>query len=201
MAPVIGAATLRRSGAHRQHRLAAFQRLNLALLIDTEHQSVLGRADIQADHVAHLLHKVGIVGQSKTLAAVRLQSERSPDACHAVMGKPTALGHRTGAPVCGLCRGLLQGHAHHLGHLLIADAARRSAARQIAQSVEALLQKALPPASRRHAADSHAAGHLRVAQPFAKSKNRLGPADFRLRRMTTSRQLLQKLTLLILQLH
>ena len=48
--------------AQRQHRLAALQGLDLALLIDAENQSVLRRAHVKAHHVPDLLHVVGVGG-------------------------------------------------------------------------------------------------------------------------------------------
>jgi hypothetical protein len=40
--------------AHRQHRLGAIQRLDLALFINTEHHGVIGRIHVQAYNVAYL---------------------------------------------------------------------------------------------------------------------------------------------------
>ncbi len=39
---------------HRQARLGAVQRLDLALLVDREHDGVLGRIDVEPDHIAQL---------------------------------------------------------------------------------------------------------------------------------------------------
>ena len=49
---------------HGQNRLSAVERLNLALLIHTQHQSVIGRVEIQAHNIAHLLDEEGIGGES-----------------------------------------------------------------------------------------------------------------------------------------
>src|SRR5579872_897741 len=42
---------------HWQHRLSTFQRLHLALLVHTQHQSLVGRVEVKANHVAHFLYE------------------------------------------------------------------------------------------------------------------------------------------------
>lgn len=42
---------------HRQHRLAAFEGLNLALLVDAQNQRIFRWIQIQPDHIAHLLNE------------------------------------------------------------------------------------------------------------------------------------------------
>ena len=44
-------------GSHWQQRLGTIQRLDLRFLIDAEHQRVVRRVEIEADDVAHLVHK------------------------------------------------------------------------------------------------------------------------------------------------
>ena len=45
------------SGPHGEKRTGAVQRLDLALLVHTQHQGPFRRAQIQPDDVSHLLHK------------------------------------------------------------------------------------------------------------------------------------------------
>jgi hypothetical protein len=54
MADVIRRAALRLTGAQQQHRLAASERLNLRLFIDTQGQRPVRRIEIQANNVADL---------------------------------------------------------------------------------------------------------------------------------------------------
>ena len=65
---------------HRQHRLGAVERLDLALFVDTEHQRAVWRRQIQAYDVADLVHEVRIAGQLEGLRTVGLQAESRPDA-------------------------------------------------------------------------------------------------------------------------
>jgi hypothetical protein len=59
---VVGAA-LQLSGAHGQHRLASPERLNLALLVHTQHQGTMGRVQIQPHDVPHLVDQQRIAGE------------------------------------------------------------------------------------------------------------------------------------------
>jgi hypothetical protein len=59
--------------AHGEHGLGAFERLNLALFIDTEDEGLVGRIEIEADHVAQLLDEEGIGGELEAAGPVWLQ--------------------------------------------------------------------------------------------------------------------------------
>ncbi len=64
---------------HRQQWLRAIERLNLRLLVDTEHDGVRGRMHVESDDVAHLFDEQRVVRQFERLAAMRLQTEGAPD--------------------------------------------------------------------------------------------------------------------------
>jgi len=61
VAEVFETMTLRAAWRQRQHRILAVKRLNCGLLINTEDRSVLGRIQIQPNHVGGLGLGVGIV--------------------------------------------------------------------------------------------------------------------------------------------
>ena len=67
---------------HRQAGLGAVERLDLALLVDAEHDGVRRRIDIEPDDVAQLGDEVRIVGELELAHAVRLKPVRAPDALH-----------------------------------------------------------------------------------------------------------------------
>lgn len=48
---------------HRQTRLGAIQRLDLAFLIDRQHHGVLGRIDVEPDDLVRFLGKARILRQ------------------------------------------------------------------------------------------------------------------------------------------
>jgi hypothetical protein len=75
---VVGGA-LGRPGQHRTGRRGSIQRLNLAFLIDGQHDRAFGRVEIQAADVVDLLDQLRVGGEPPLLAAVRLQPERMPD--------------------------------------------------------------------------------------------------------------------------
>ncbi|MCP1838491.1 hypothetical protein ACVIHI_000144 [Bradyrhizobium sp. USDA 4524] len=58
VARVVMAAPRGLTGAHGQHGLAAVERLNLGLLVHTQDDGMLGRGDVEADHIAHLGHEI-----------------------------------------------------------------------------------------------------------------------------------------------
>ena len=67
---------------HRQARLGAVQRLDLALLVDRQHDGVGGRIDVEPDDVAQLGGELRIVGQLELAHPMRLQAVLAPDALH-----------------------------------------------------------------------------------------------------------------------
>lgn len=62
-----------------QARLGAIERLDLALLVDREHDGMLGWIDVKPHHVMQLLDEVGVVRELELPDAMRLQPVRSPD--------------------------------------------------------------------------------------------------------------------------
>src|SRR6476659_2252906 len=84
---------------HRQQRLRAIESLYLALLIDADHQRLVGRIEIEPDDVAHLLDELWIGGELERLRTMRLQRERPPDALHRGGRDTRRLCHVAGAPV------------------------------------------------------------------------------------------------------
>jgi len=67
MAQVVVRAPLGNPGRQRQDRLGAIQRLNLALLVDTQHHRLDRWIDVQADDIARLRHKQRIGGEFESL--------------------------------------------------------------------------------------------------------------------------------------
>ena len=69
---VVVAAALDLGGAHGQDGHRALGRLDLRLLVDTQHQGAIGRVEVEAHHVAHLVDKGRVARQLEGLRAVRL---------------------------------------------------------------------------------------------------------------------------------
>src|SRR5665213_3937380 len=75
MGPSAGATLL-----HRQPRLGPVERLDLALLIDREHDGMVGRIDVEPDDVLEFGRKARVIGQLEVAHAVWLQAMGAPDA-------------------------------------------------------------------------------------------------------------------------
>lgn len=132
--------------AHGQHRLRALQRLALTLLIHAQHQCVLGRAQIQAHHVAQLLHEERVVGQLEALGAMRLQAKELEVALHAALGDASLGSHRSHAPVRRAVGRLgVQRCLDQAGHALVIDAARRAGTHVVVKPRNAALDETSAP--------------------------------------------------------
>jgi len=70
---------------HGQQWLCALQRLDLALLIDAQHQRMIGRIQVQTRDVAHLLEEGRVVGQLEAARAVRGDARRAEQAMRHVL--------------------------------------------------------------------------------------------------------------------
>src|SRR6202789_366451 len=120
---------------HRQHRLSAIQRLNLALLVDREHNGVVWRVEVETNHIAHLFHEEWVGGELETLAAMRLQGEELKDAMHGGLGKPVCLCCQPNAPMGCSWRLLLESAAQQNGNLFVGDRARTAWAKLIVETL------------------------------------------------------------------
>ena len=63
---------------HRQQGLCAVESLNLRFFIDTQHQGMIGRVEIQPDDIANLLDHQRVGRQREGLRAMRLQAKGPP---------------------------------------------------------------------------------------------------------------------------
>ena len=98
---------------HRQTRLGAIKRLNLALLIDRQDNGVVGRIDVEADDLVQFGGKLRIVGQLELTHPVRLEAMSTPYPLHRADANPGRLRHRRTAPVTGRRWRASQGQGDH----------------------------------------------------------------------------------------
>ena len=139
-----------RAGAallHRQPGLGAVERLDLALLVDREHDGVRRRVEIEPDHVAQLRDEPRIVRELELPNPVRLEAMGAPDALDRTDADAGGLRHHGGGPVGRLRRRIGQRQRNHaLRHL---GTERRDARRPglvAQQTVHALGHEPLLPA-------------------------------------------------------
>src|SRR3984893_4426054 len=67
---------------HGQKRLCAVERLDLALLVDTQYDRSLGRIEVKPDDITHLFDKQRIGRELECVGAMGLQSKRLADAVY-----------------------------------------------------------------------------------------------------------------------
>src|SRR5258705_13874505 len=98
---------------HRQTRLGAIKRLNLALLIDRQDNGVVGRVDVEADDLVQFGGKLRIVGQLELTHPVRLEAMSTPYPLHRADANPDRLRHGRTVPGTGPRRRAPQPHSCH----------------------------------------------------------------------------------------
>jgi hypothetical protein len=89
---------------HRQAGLSAVERLNLALLVDREHDGMVRRIDVEPDDVMQLGGELRIVGELELANAMRLQTMGTPDALNRTDADPDRGGHGWAGPMSHPCR-------------------------------------------------------------------------------------------------
>ena len=89
---------------HRQARLGAVERLDLALLVDREDDGMGGRIDVEADDVLELLGELRVVRQLEGPDAVRRELVGLQDALHRAQADAGRLGQHPAGPVGGFAR-------------------------------------------------------------------------------------------------
>jgi len=159
---VVGGAR-RRAGWRRPR--AAIVRLDLALLVDAEHDGELGRVEVEADDVAHLLDEQRILGELPVLDGVGLQAERPPDARDRRLREAAGGRHPARRPVrAALRRLLLQGAHDQLLDALVAERPRPARSRLIEQPFQTPGREPPAPLGHRRASDPQAARDLAVVR-------------------------------------
>ncbi len=102
----------------RQAWLGSIQRLNLALFIDTKHQSLFGRIQIQPDHIGEFLREAGGTRKFESLGAMRLNLMALPDPIDRGLADAVCLGHAAATPMRGADRTRLQRLVDNRRHLV-----------------------------------------------------------------------------------
>ena len=127
--------------AQGEQRRRAIQGLDLRLFVDAEDRSVRRRIEIQPHDVADLVDEQRIRRQLEALRAMRLQSERLPDAMHTHRTDARGLRQRARAPVGRAARCRFQRPSYDGFHLRIVDRPRGTRPRFVEQPIDALVDK------------------------------------------------------------
>ncbi len=200
MPRVVVAAALGLAGAHRQQRLGSVERLDLALLVDTQHEGAVGRRHVEPDDVANLVHEQRVGRELEALGAMRLQAEGLPnpmDRRRRIAGRS---GHAAQRPMRRVGRRLLQRPADRLGNRLVADPPWRARARLVVQPVEPMLGKPPTPFADGGRIRPELSRDLLVLKPGGRRQDDLCPARQPLSGPTPTAQTLQRLALRLRQI-
>jgi hypothetical protein len=148
---------------HGKQGLGAFESLDLALLIDAKHHSLVRWIEIKPDHVAQLLDEERIGRELEAAGTVRLQTEELEQAMDGALGNPGLFGDGAHAPMgCGFglaseCLG------DQLGHRLILDRAGPAGTHLIIEPLDPIGDEAFAPFTDRMGADAKPRRHNSVA--------------------------------------
>ena len=172
---------------HRQARLGAIKRLNLALLIDRQDNGVVGRINVETDDLVQFGSKLRIVGQFELTYPVRLEAMSTPYPLHRTDADAGRFGHGGAGPVAGRRRRFGQRHGHHtFDHV---RAQRRDArwSRFIApKPYSTLVSKPLLPTPDHRLGLAGRLHDLGSAATIGRQKNDLCPPNVLLRAVTVS---------------
>ena len=100
VAVVLEAMSLGSAGREWQHGIETVQRLNGRLLVDGKDRGVVGRIDVQADHLGGLQLEVGIIRLHVAFEAMRLKAGALPRFRHEVVMNLEHASQFPSTPVC-----------------------------------------------------------------------------------------------------
>ena len=180
--------------AERQAGLRALQRLALALLVAAQDQRLVGRLEVEADHVPELGLELRVVRQLEGPGEMRLDRVGGPQPLHRRLRHACGLGHRAHRPA-GPSRRRLRRPADDRALGLERHARLAPAARGIGQAAEAGGAKAPLPQHHHRPVDPHAPRRLGLAQAVGAVQDDLAPAHRALGCRRPLHQPLQRLAL------
>lgn len=186
--------------AHRQHRLSTLQRLALALLVHADHQRVVRRAEVQANHVAQLLDEERVVGQLEAFGAMRLQAEQLEVPSHAGLGDARLGGHCAHAPMrraigrLGVQRGIDQ-----VRHALVIDRSRLARAHVVVQARDTSFDEPRAPLAHRGLCQVQSLGNGNVELAIGTAQDDACSGTQGRRQRPAARERLKLRTLLVRQ--
>ena len=177
---------------HRQPRLGAVERLDLALLIDREDDGMGGRVDIEADDVAQLGDKLRVGGELELFYPMRLKAMRTPDALDGTRADTDDLRHHRGGPVGRLCGWVGPGERYHaLGDVRPQRQDARGARLIVQETVVTRLHEALLPAPDTGLRFAGPAHDLIGANAVRAQQDNLSPPDMLVAGVAIPRERLQ----------
>ena len=181
---------------HRQARLRAVQRLDLALLVDAQHQGLVRRIQIQPHDVGQLLDELRVAAQLEGLDPMRLEVVTRPDALDRGLAEPLGPGQRARAPVRRRGRRGVQGGFHYRADLLHRHPRLAAGPRRILfQPGHAQSQKPFAPQLHRRSGDLQGRGDVLAGNAVGGHRDDLRPDHLPIREASAPGPALQRGTL------
>jgi hypothetical protein len=172
----------------------------LALFVDTQHQRLVGRIEIQADDVAQLLDEERVGGQLEAVAAMRLEPERLQEAINAGFGDAGFGSQTAHAPMGGAILGaVVQRRGEELRDALVVDRARLAGAQLVVQARDAADDEAPAPLADRRIGGAEPLRHRAVGRARGAGQNDVGTSHQRCRQRPRPGERLQLHLLLLAQ--
>ena len=173
---VVGAA-LGQARAQRRHRGGAVQGLDLGLLVDRDHDRVVGRRQVEADDVADLGLQLRVGAELERLEPVRLDSPLAPDAGDSRERDAELGGQEPGRPVRDPQppRRAPVIHQRRRDDLDLVDLRRPPGPPRVPQGRDPAGLIALAPGDHRRPGHARQPGDLRVRHPVGRQQDHPGP--------------------------
>ena len=154
------------AGPHRQERPRTVHSLDLAFLVHRQDDGAIRWKEIQADDVAHFVHKLRVRRQLERVEAMRLQPKRLPDARDRGLGEAGYVGHAPRGPLGRVRRRAFEGARDDVDNPIVGRFARRARPRLIGQPRQPTNTKPFAPFA--HAVTRHAEslGHRPIGEPL-----------------------------------
>src|SRR5713226_1629315 len=146
---------------HGQTRLGSIESLDLALLVNAQHQGFVWRIQVQTHDIGQLLHKVFVPAKLKSFDSMWLQVVPLPYALHSHMAQMLCLGHAARAPMRSMGGFCMQSGFNNCANLSLGNLRNTTATRSILfQTWQTQSQKALPPQLYRGSGHSYVARNV-----------------------------------------
>ena len=160
VAPIVMGLAGRQAESQGKQGLCAAEGLNLCFLVHAQDDGVVGRVQIESDHVIDLVFGLGVGAELEGFDPVGLERMGFPDAMHRAVRQTELLGQIPRTPVSHPRRWRFQRHGHHLGGLSGLDGAGTAASGSIRQTGQAGFGKATPDAAHLDGGVTGPSGHF-----------------------------------------
>jgi len=156
-------------------RLSSVESLDLAFLVDREHQGLVRRIQIQTDNVDELLDKTLVAAEFEGSDQVRFEVVPFPYSTDRSLAQRLSFGHTPCTPMRRVGRARLNSRLDYRTHFALRNLWDTSATRSIFfQSWQSQSQKSLPPQLDCRARDFQSASNLLAQNPLGCHSDDLG---------------------------